>query len=183
MFGGLLCLLKKEKKAGHSDEWSNFKTFFKDVFPSYKENYMFRRKNTTKSFSKDNFMWVTKEYTSILMSKIKLTYKGETHCLKEWSTLLGISYNGLRQRYCKGKNYSVEEILFGKNRKTNRVIKDIHTISEEQQKKRNKISKMLSSYKLKDKKKGLNNNITFDFYIILFIIVNVPIVKIPIILD
>lgn len=42
---------------------------------------------------------------------------------------------------------------------------------------------MLSSYKLKDKKKGLNNNITFDFYIILFIIVNVPIVKIPIILD
>ena len=60
------------------------------------------------------------------------------------------------ERDNKGKNYSVEEILFGKNRKTNRVIKDIHTISEEQQK-RNKISKMLSSYKLKD------NNITFDF--------------------
>lgn len=153
---------EKGKKAGHSDEWSNFKTFFKDVFPSYKENCMFRRKDTTKPFSKDNFMWVNKEFASVLISKIKLTYKGETHYLKEWSTLLGISYNGLRQRYCKGKNYSVEEILFGKNRKTNRIIKDIHTISEEQQR-RNKISKMLSSYKLKDKKKGFNNNITFDF--------------------
>ena len=120
---------EKGKKAGHSDEWSNFKTFFKDVFPSYKENCMFRRKDTTKPFSKDNFMWVNKEFASVLISKIKLTYKGETHYLKEWSTLLGISYNGLRQRYCKGKNYYVEEILFGKNRKTNRIIKDIHTIS------------------------------------------------------
>lgn len=153
---------EKGKQAGHSEEWNSFKTFFNDVYPTYKEGYMFRRKDTTKPFSKDNFIWVAKEYNSILMSKVQLTYDGETHYLKEWSELLGISYNGLRQRYFRGKDYTVEEILFGKTKKTNRIIKDIRTISSEQ-KRRNKISKMLSAYRIKDKKRGYITNISFNY--------------------
>lgn len=153
---------EKGKKYGHSDEWANFKTFFGDVNPSYINNYKFRRKDTTKPFSKDNFMWVAPENIGILTSKSYLYYKGYSKTLKEWCLELGLNYNGVKQRYIKGKNYTNEEILFGKIRKSRGKVTSISTISDEQ-KKRDKISKMLSAYKCKDKKKGFNTTITKEY--------------------
>lgn len=153
---------EKGKAAGHSEEWGSFKTFFNDVFPSYIEGASFHRKDTTKPFSKENFMWVHSKQLSYIRSSTELTYKGETHTLKDWAEILGCSFNGIRQRYYKGKNYTVEEILFGKERKNSRIIKDIATISEEQ-KRKDKISKMLSAYKNRDKQKGLNTTITKEY--------------------
>lgn len=153
---------EKGKLAGHSNEWSSFKVFFNDVFPSYIEGASFRRKDASKPFSKENFVWVDSKQLSCLQSSIELAYNGETHTLREWSEILNCSYNGLRQRAYKGKNYTVEEILFGKGRRNSRIIKDIMSISEEQ-KRKDKISKMLSSYRNSDKKKGLNTTITREF--------------------
>lgn len=153
---------KKGKFYGHSEEWSNFRTFFNDVYPSYQEGYRFRRKDTDLPFSKDNFMWVSPNNISDIRSIITLTYNGDTYSLKEWSTILGVSYNGIRQRYSKGKNYSTEEILFGKLRKNHGKVTSISTISDEQ-KRKNKISKMLSAYRCKDRKKGFITNISKEY--------------------
>lgn len=76
------------------------------------------RKNKNKPFGPDNFEWVTDlELAQTKPSILKLTYNGETKTLREWSEAYGMSYNGLRMRHTRGKNYTVEEILFGKNGK------------------------------------------------------------------
>lgn len=150
---------KKGKLIGHSEAWNSFKQFFEDVQPTYRVGCVFRRKDTTLPFSKTNFMWLTKDQLSGLYSNKRLSYKGEIRTLKEWSILLGINYAALQQRYAKGKNYTSEEILFGKPRVSKKEIKDIYELKEEQ-KRKNKISKMLSAYRCKDKKRGCTTTIT-----------------------
>lgn len=49
----------KGKKAGNSEEWNDFRVFYNDTRPFYREDLVFRRKDTTKPYSKDNFMFVT----------------------------------------------------------------------------------------------------------------------------
>ncbi len=153
---------EKGKKYGHSEEWGNFRTFFNDVYPSYKKGYKFRRKDIKLPFSKNNFMWVNPDKIKELNSSVYLFYNGVSKSLKEWSAYFGLNYNGIKQRYYRGKNYTTEEILFGKNKKSRGDITSINTISDEQ-KRRDKISKMLSAYKCKDKKKGYICNITKDY--------------------
>lgn len=48
---------EKGKKAGNSEEWDNFRNFYNDVRPTYSEGLSLHRKDTTKQWSKDNFMW------------------------------------------------------------------------------------------------------------------------------
>ena len=70
---------KKGKKIGISEEWKQFRTFYNDVKPSYKEGKVFRRLDCTKPFSKTNFIWVTIEEATLLKSNlITLTYNGKT---------------------------------------------------------------------------------------------------------
>lgn len=149
----------KGKRYGHSDEWNSFRTFFNDVISDYIKGYRFRRKDISKPFSKDNYMWVSPTDIRYIVSKTTLYYNGEVHTLREWASLLGLSYNGIRQRYARGTNYSTEEILFGKLHRSRGKVTSINTISDEQ-KRRDKISKMLSAYKCKDKKHGYITNIT-----------------------
>lgn len=152
----------KGKKAGHSEEWSNCRTFFNDVIGSYEEGMCFRRKDTTLPFSKDNFMWIKKESIGDSRATITLTYNGETLNLRQWAEKLGISYSGLKSRYYRGKNYTTEEILFGKKKKSRGKVTSISTITDEQRQ-RDKISKMLSAYRCKDKKKGFVTTITREY--------------------
>lgn len=142
---------EKGKKAGIANEWKQFRAFYNDVRPSYKEGKVFRRLDCTKPFSKDNFIWVTNEEAQLLKSNlITLTYEGKTMYLKEWADELNISLYGLRIRYHKKEklNYTTEEILFGrKKRRGSKTVKDSNNI-------RIKASKMISSYKHKDKING-----------------------------
>ena len=144
---------KKGKKAGCSEDWKNFRAFFNDVFPTYKENLVFRRLDITKPHGKDNFIWVTIEEAQLLKSSlIWLEYKGETKPLKYWADKFNLSLYGIRLRYRRRDkyNYTVEEILFG--RKVNRNSKKVKYGPSS----RSKASKMISAYKFKDKKNGLN---------------------------
>lgn len=109
---------EKGKRAGVIDDWRKFSTFFEDVHNSYKEGLRLSRKDKDKPFGPDNFEWVTNlELAQTTKDTVWLTYKGETKTLRGWSEEFGMSYNGLRQRYFRNKNYSIEEILFGKKRK------------------------------------------------------------------
>ena len=66
---------------------------------------------------RENNPYLFNSWRAILYTEIRLTYNGETKTLREWSEEYGMSYNGLLIRYLKNKNYTIEEILFGKKRK------------------------------------------------------------------
>lgn len=153
---------EKGKKAGHSEEWSNFRTFFNDVIDGYDEGMCFRRKDITLPFSKDNFMWVKKSSIGDSRASVMLTYNNETLNLRQWSEKLGIPYSSIQSRYYKGKNYTTEEVLFGKQRVSRGKVTSISTITDEQ-KQRDKISKMLSAYRCKDKKRGFITTVTKEY--------------------
>lgn len=145
---------EKGKKIGCSDEWKNFRVFYNDVINTYKEGLLFRRIDTKKPFSKDNFIWIKKEDISYLQDKyIQLTYKGETLPLHLLADKYKVSVSGIRNRYFKHKNdYTIEQIIFGKTKNRNsKNIKDIKELNLKSEK-RAKASKLISSYKIRDKK-------------------------------
>ena len=147
---------EKGKRNGCSVEWHNFRTFFNDVFPTYKKGLKFRRPDVSMPYSKDNFLWVSNDNESVFKSRnIMLSYKGETLLLKDWADKFNLSLAGLRIRYHRHKDeYSVEEILFG--RKKQRGTKRPKDIGDRNVNIRAKASKMISSYKHKDKINGVS---------------------------
>ena len=152
---------KKGKEIGFPDSWKTFKGFQEEMSENWEQNKILCRININLPYSKENCHWVSKGSENI--SKLStLNYNGETKTLIEWCQLYDLNYNGVRQRYYKGKNYSPEEILFGKILSKKMQVQDVRSISDEQNR-RNKISKMCSAYKCKDAKHGWYNNITPDY--------------------
>lgn len=144
---------KKGKQVGISEDWKDFRNFYNDVQPSYQQGKIFRRLDSTKPFSKDNFIWVTNEEAILLKSTlITLTYNGKTLYLKQWAEELNRSIAGIKKRYYNREkyNYNVEEILLGRTKKRgSKIVKDSPNI-------RAKLSRMISSYKIKDRKNGIS---------------------------
>lgn len=142
---------EKGKKIGHSEEWSNFRTFYEDVRSSYQPGLIFRRLDITKPFSKENFIWVTPEVAKDMGSGriIQIEYNGETHTIADWADKIGTTVSAISIRYHRHKNdYSVEEILYGKKKLRNSKLPKDKT----QTNIRSKASKMISSYKHTDMK-------------------------------
>lgn len=150
----------KGKKIGICDDWLKFNNFVLDMLPSYNDGMIINRMDKTKPFSKENCLWVTKD--SLTKRPISLlSYKGETLSLIDFCLKYDLNYNGVRQRYHKGKNYTPEQILFGKNITKKHPVRD-YLISNA----RAKASKMVSQYKLKDDKKGFGIcDLDIDFMI------------------
>lgn len=148
---------KKGKKIGCCDKWRNFKNFYNDVSPTYKKGLLFRRKNYNAPFSEENFVWCTKEEaSSMLRNSIVLQYNGELLTLKELAEKYNQSYYAIKGRYHKRnkKNYTIEDIIFGKQKnRFSKVVKDYRDVNVNI---RAKASKMISSYKAKDAKNGIN---------------------------
>ena len=146
---------EKGKKIGHSEEWNDFRTFYNDVVSSYKEGLVFRRLDTSKPFPKNNFIWIKTSEEAFLHDKLAtLTYNGEILPLNIIADKYNVSISGLRNRYFKHRDtYTVEEIIFGKKvKRGSKIIQDKDFLSQ----KRIKASKMLSSYKHKDKVNSLD---------------------------
>lgn len=157
---------QKGKKAGNSDEWNSFMNFFMDVFSTYEQGKVFRRKDTTKPFSKDNFIWLTpSEAAKYKGNALYLDYNGETHNLYEWAVLTKQTIGAIKNRYYKHKNdYSIKEIIFGKEKK--RKDKQVKDWTTSNMNIRTKASKMISAYKFKDKKLGFTpTDIDIDWFI------------------
>lgn len=142
---------KKGREIGCSKEWESFNNFIADMLPSHKDGLRLSRLDKTKPYSKDNVIWVNPSELSG-SKRAMLEYKGECKTLIEWALQFNINYNGLRQRYYKGKNYTAKEIIFGVERLDRKIIQDSKKL--DYQNKRDKASKMISSYRCKDKKKG-----------------------------
>lgn len=154
----------KGKNIGFSEEWKYYNNFFNDTVQYYIPNYRLVRKDKTKPFSKDNFIFLPEEEAPSLKGNIiKITYNNETHTLKEWSDILDKSLNGIRIRYHRRNKYTTEEILFEKKKLPKRLVKNAINLNTQNLKK--KASKMLSSYKLKDWKKDLQFNLDREWFI------------------
>lgn len=69
----------------------------------------------------------------------------------------GMSYNGLLIRYLKNKNYTIEEILFGKKYKSKGKPREYNLYT--------RASKLLSAYKLKDWKADREFNLDRDWFV------------------
>lgn len=159
---------EKGKKAGHSEEWSNFRNFYNDVRPTYTPGKLFRRRDTTKPYSKDNFIWLTQEEISNLPkdNEIIIEFNGERHTIKNWAEIVGTTPATIKNRWYRHKNdFTSEEILYGRKKKRgSKLAKDI---TDKSVNIRAKASKMISSYKAKDKSNGFDNicDISIDWMI------------------
>lgn len=153
---------EKGKKIGNSPEWNDFRNFYNDVRPTYQEGLVFRRKDTSKIFSKENFVWVTpSESGDMQKNTVQIEYQGKTYTLKQLSKEFGIPESSIKNRYFKHKNeYTIEEIIFGK--KIKRGSKPIKDYTESNTNIRTKASKMVSAYKHKDKTLGFENTCDID---------------------
>ena len=91
------------------NEWiHDFQTFYDwSMANGYAENLTIDRINNDKGYSPDNCRWVTiKEQENNKRSNHKITYKGETHNIKEWADILEINHRVIRKRISVG--WSVE---------------------------------------------------------------------------
>lgn len=141
---------KKGKLYGNSEEWNDYKNFYNDVRNLYFEGCFMRRKDTTKPFSKDNIMFLSKEQLSGLKCKTFLEYEGKIMSLYELANEYNQPYSAIKNRYYNKakRKYTTEEIIFGRIKKRNdKRPKDISEVDSI----RTKASKMISSYKHKDK--------------------------------
>ena len=157
---------EKGKKAGNSKEWDNFRNFYNDVRPTYAEGLSLHRKGTTKQWSKDNFMRINQADFALSRQTAVIQYNNQNYTLREASEIFGIPFSSIKNRYYKhSKDYTPEEIIFGKKRK--RKDKSVKDWRESPDTIRSKASKMVSTYKCKDKKMGFEKvcDITIDWMI------------------
>lgn len=101
------------------DEWKNdFLPFYNwSMSHGYSDELSIDRINNNGNYEPNNCRWATrKEQNRNTRQNTFYTYKGETHCLKEWSEKLNFSYKLLQQRI-KRDGLSFEEAITKEVRK------------------------------------------------------------------
>jgi len=157
----------KGKNIGCSENWKSYRNFFNEMYSLWQEGLNLVRIDKTGIFCKDNCIFLSHKDSFILRDDaILLEYNGIKKSLIEWSFDFKISKFSIKNRYHKRKEkkYTNEEILFGRIKK----IKNKITSAKNLIKKcdiRSKASKMISSYRIKDKKRGYENDLTIDWLI------------------
>ena len=93
------------------DEWNDFQAFYEwAISHGYSDNLEIERRDNTKGYSPDNCRWATrKEQMNNTRQNRNITYNNETHTIKQWAEIMGISYNTLYQRLARG--WSIERAL------------------------------------------------------------------------
>lgn len=143
------------KEIGFPEEWKrDFEAFKRDVEGEWARGKICLRKDKKKPYSKENCFWGEKG-TEVLGKLTVFEYNGESKTLLEWARDLNINYTGLRQRFYKHKDWCKEWILFGKPVMRRKVDRDKEYTF--------RTSRLFHSYKLRDKQRGLTNDLTKEF--------------------
>lgn len=92
------------------DRWlESFKNFYEDMGPKPDTNYSLDRLDNSKGYSKENCRWVTSKIQARnRKTNNRITYKGKTKTLVEWSEFLGMKSPTLSKRLNKYK-WSIEK--------------------------------------------------------------------------
>lgn len=111
-----------------TEEWKLFENFMVDMLDSYLKHVKkfgeidttLDRINPNEGYSKKNCKWATKEEQSNnARNNIKITYKGKTKSLVQWSIETGISYTLLWQRIKYGMPLDI--VFTKKNLRSGRI--------------------------------------------------------------
>ena len=95
------------------DEWKNDFQVFYDWAMShgYRDDLTIERSDVDGSYSPDNCKWATKkEQANNKRNNIKITYKGKTQNLKQWTEELGLNYK-LTHKRIKYLGWPIEKAL------------------------------------------------------------------------
>ena len=87
------------------DEWRESFEAFRDwaMANGYMEGLTIERKDTNGDYCPENCCWATqKEQANNRRTNHLITYKGETHTMKEWAEIYNIPYYLLKDRIRKG---------------------------------------------------------------------------------
>ena len=94
------------------EEWQNFESF-RDwaVSHGYSDNLTLDRIDNGGNYNPENSRWVDIKTQERNTSRNHfITFRGETHCMAEWSEKLGINYRTLQHRICT-YGWSIERAL------------------------------------------------------------------------
>lgn len=95
------------------DEWlHDFQAFYDwSMENNYRDDLTIDRIDVDGNYTPDNCRWLTNdEQQRNKRNNINFTYKGETHCLKEWCEILGLKYGRIYKRVCRS-NWPIEKAL------------------------------------------------------------------------
>ena len=89
------------------DRWlHNFDAFMEDMGPIPSDDYSIERIDYLKDYCPENCKWIPLKEQSKNRSNVPVyTYNGETHCLKEWSKILGFNLDCVRGRIRRGMSF------------------------------------------------------------------------------
>lgn len=101
------------------DEWlTDFMVFFDWAMShGYNDTLTIDRIDVNGNYEPNNCRWITlKQQQENKRNSLKFTYKGETHCLREWCNILNINYKTVHKRIHVHK-WDIEKALFTSIRK------------------------------------------------------------------
>lgn len=145
----------KGREIGYPKEWRDFDVFMSEIEGNWKRGKVVLRKDKTKPYSKENCYWGTKD--EIATHRLtRFTYNGETKTLLEWARDTGMNYNGIRTRYFRYKDLGHDDwIIYGKPILRRKIDHDKEYT--------HRTTRMYHAYKLRDRKRGLENDLTREF--------------------
>lgn len=94
------------------EEWANSFETFRDwaMANGYRDDLTIERKENDGPYSPENCRWATeKEQANNRRSSRFIEHRGETHTLKEWAEIAGMSLEALKYRIDSG--WSIEDAL------------------------------------------------------------------------
>jgi hypothetical protein len=94
------------------DEWLYDFNLFKNwaIENGYSQELSIDRINNDGNYEPNNCKWSSrKEQNNNQRTNVKLTYKGKTYNISQWSEIIGVKYNTLHKRY--QRKYPIEKIL------------------------------------------------------------------------
>ncbi len=145
---------EKGRSIGFPETWKDFSVFRDEVAGEWQLGKIVCRYDTKEPHSKTNSYWAEKG-TENSGRLVRVEYNGEEKTLLEWCAQLSLNYQGVRQRYFRGKGLTTKEVLFGKEKKT-RTPRDRDFAF--------KTLRKLGAYRLRDSKKGFVSDLTIDYF-------------------
>lgn len=114
------------------DEWlHDFNKFLQDMGPIPSQEHSIERKDIKLGYCKENCEWIHIKKQSLNRRNSRMyTHDGQTHCLKEWSRILGINYDTLRSRVIKNGIPFEIAIIQSNFDKRVEMNGELHTVSE-----------------------------------------------------